>query len=292
MDHRATPVYNICSLTTDGLEQQGVMVSRLSHYFGAHCQLHIPHRHSFYHLIVFTQGEGTCSIDFTEFPVSPNQVYAVVPGQVHALSVTEEAEGFVINFSKGFFYSFLLRPEYLEQFSFLAGAMEDSVINLPDKAMQQMTPVLEGLVQEGQQKGVHKTDMMRVLLLQLFLLIKRELVKKPNKKLTNKQSVIVRNFQNLVEHHYSRFRLPKDYAALLYVTPNHLNALCKENLGKPAGAIIRGRVLLEAKRMLTDANITISEIASRLSFNDNSYFTKFFKKYSALTPEEFREMNS
>jgi AraC-like DNA-binding protein len=46
--------------------------------------------------------------------------------------------------------------------------------------------------------------------------------------------------------------------------------------------------LLEAKRLLVNLDLNIAEIADRLNFNDNSYFTKFFKKYTALTPEEFR----
>jgi len=82
---------------------------------------------------------------------------------------------------------------------------------------------------------------------------------------------------------------PKDYAELLYITPNHLNALCKDLLGIQAGEVIRNRILLEAKRLLTNPLLTITEIALQLNFNDNSYFTKFFKKSTGITPEEFRK---
>jgi AraC-like DNA-binding protein len=47
--------------------------------------------------------------------------------------------------------------------------------------------------------------------------------------------------------------------------------------------------MLEAKRLLINADISISEIAVHLNFQDNSYFTKFFKKYAGKTPEEFRK---
>ncbi|WP_242692211.1 helix-turn-helix domain-containing protein [Aridibaculum aurantiacum] len=76
---------------------------------------------------------------------------------------------------------------------------------------------------------------------------------------------------------------------MLYVTPNHLNALCKDVTGRPAGELIRDRVLLEAKRLLINAKMSISEIALELDFTDNSYFTKFFKKYEGVTPEVFRK---
>jgi AraC-like DNA-binding protein len=47
-------------------------------------------------------------------------------------------------------------------------------------------------------------------------------------------------------------------------------------------------VLLEAKRLLTNADMTAAEIAYELNFQDNSYFSRFFKKYEGVTPEGFR----
>ncbi|NQD72297.1 AraC family transcriptional regulator, partial [Sphingobacterium shayense] len=72
-------------------------------------------------------------------------------------------------------------------------------------------------------------------------------------------------------------------------TPNHLNAVTKEQLGYSAGELIRNRVLLEAKRLLVMKNFSIAEIAYELNFSDASYFTKFFKKAVGCTPEEFKK---
>lgn len=83
--------------------------------------------------------------------------------------------------------------------------------------------------------------------------------------------------------------MPKEYAGLLFITPNHLNALCKASVGKSAGEMIRDRLLLEAKRMLANSAMSVSEIAYDLRFEDNAYFSRFFKKYTGHTPEEFRK---
>jgi AraC family transcriptional activator of pobA len=53
--------------------------------------------------------------------------------------------------------------------------------------------------------------------------------------------------------------------------------------------VIRDRVLLEAKRLLTNADMTAAEIAYELNFEDNSYFSRFFKKYEGVGPDEFRK---
>jgi AraC-like DNA-binding protein len=100
---------------------------------------------------------------------------------------------------------------------------------------------------------------------------------------------VLRNFQKLIDLHYKEKKLTKDYAALLYVTPNHLNALSKDVTGHSAGELIRNRVLLEAKRLLVNAEMNVSQIADELEFADNSYFSKFFKKYVGVTPEVFRK---
>jgi AraC-like DNA-binding protein len=99
----------------------------------------------------------------------------------------------------------------------------------------------------------------------------------------------LKTFQKLIEKHFTELKLPMEYANLLYITPNHLNALCKEHLGIQAGEVIRNRIILEAKRQLINQQISITEISYSLNFKDNSYFSKFFKKQVGMTPEEFRK---
>ncbi|WP_315822641.1 AraC family transcriptional regulator [Paraflavitalea speifideaquila] len=131
--------------------------------------------------------------------------------------------------------------------------------------------------------------MVRVLLLQVFLLIDQSLAAHNNKAIPQQKLILLRGFRRLIDTHYRSIRLPKEYADLLYVTPNHLNALCQDLMGKTAGEMIRDRVLLEAKRLLTNARMTVTEIAYDLNFQDNSYFNRFFKKYTGMTPDEFRK---
>ena len=63
-------------------------------------------------------------------------------------------------------------------------------------------------------------------------------------------------------------------------------------MGVSAGTLIRERVILEAKRLLINLDLMVSEIADKLNFDDQSYFIKFFKKYEGITPEKFRKLNT
>jgi AraC-like DNA-binding protein len=101
--------------------------------------------------------------------------------------------------------------------------------------------------------------------------------------------VKIREFETLVERNFRKYHMVADYAGILHITPNYLNAICKKRKGKPAGEVIRDRIILEAKRLLTHSDRTITQIAYDLGFEDNSYFGRFFRKYCDQTPASFRE---
>jgi AraC family transcriptional activator of pobA len=284
------PKIDIHSLSAD--KEDDILISRFASYLAIHPNLASPHRHSFYHLLFFTEGDGMHTIDFNHFEVKPHQIYFMNPGQVHSWHFKGHVEGFVVNFSADFFQSFLLRPEYLASFSFFNGITEESVINLSGNIHDPVIRLFEDLLTQANEKSNFREDMIRVLLLQLFMAVEQSTVLSRHKNTPLITNPILNNFQQLIEKHFIDIRQPGEYARLLNITPNHLNALCKENLGMQAGEVIRDRVVLEAKRLLVNLGLSVSEIAYKLNFNDNSYFTKFFKKEVGMNPEEFRNKNT
>jgi AraC-like DNA-binding protein len=281
------PVYSICSLNDNITLSNDIIADQFGHYLEVHKDLHFPHRHSFYHLVYFTKGSGNHSIDFIKFPVEAGQIYFMNPGQVHTWDFKSDPEGFIINFSDHYVTALLADAKYLQKFSFFVGIANQQVITIPKAARQKLETLFQTIVDESYTSNEMKDDLIRACLVQLFIETERYTTKQTAQ--TNRyNSTLLRNFQQLIEEHYKEFRLTKDYAAMLYVTPNHLNALSKDLTGSSAGELIRNRVLLEAKRLLINAEINISAIANELNFEDNSYFTKFFKKYEGITPEVFR----
>lgn len=276
------PTIDIRNLSDFG--ENDLLINRFSDYLQIHPNLFHAHRHTFYHLVMFTKGGGFHQIDFNSFTVQPFQIYFMTPGQVHSWSFEGEMDGYVVNFSKAFFQAFLLHPNYLEMFSFFGGIAQDSVINLPSELQQNITQVFEKLLTYMN----INVDMIRVLLLEIFLTIHQHSnTQRLNMPLTHNYTLL-KKFQKLIDSHFHTLKLPKEYADLLYITPKHLNALCKEHTGLQAGELIRNRIILEAKRLLVIPDLSISEISDALNFSDNSYFSKFFKKQVRISPEEFR----
>ncbi|MDB5015660.1 MAG: araC 2 [Mucilaginibacter sp.] len=284
---QGTPIYDICTLSD--FKQHEILISRFAPYLDHHKNLNTAHRHTFYHLVLFTNGGGSHSIDFENFTVKPYQVYFMIPGQVHSWNFEGFTDGYIINFSEAFFHSFLLNPVYPESFSFFSGDTKAAVIDLPENIHQKIYNLFEEIIEEFERTDVQETDMLRVLILQLFIIINRLNDGRISNGPASYNQTLLKNFQKLIGQHYTNLKLPRDYADLLYITPNHLNAICKDMLGIQAGEIIRNRTMLEAKRLLINPQLSITEISFMLNFNDNSYFTKFYRKAEGITPEEIRK---
>lgn len=286
---KAIPVYDICTIDNRSA-QRGLMVERFGAYLQKHYQnLHHPHRHSFYHLVLFTKGKGTHTIDFDRFTVKPFQIYFMIPGQVHSWHFEGDVDGYIVHFNDVLFTTFLQNGQYLDRFTFFNGHSEDAVYQMPHDEQVKVTALFESMLDEIKENGTQNIDMIRLRLLELFITVDRTCTDKKRKQAPQQKLLLLKNFKQLIDQQFRLLKLPKEYAEILYVTPNHLNALCQDLLGKTAGDLIRDRIILEAKRLLTNADMTIAEIAYDLNFQDNSYFARFFRKNTGTTPEEFRK---
>lgn len=281
------PLYSIENLKL--YRNEGVLVSKLGHYLNEHPHLLTPHKHSFYHLVFFTEGEGELYIDFKKFNIQSGLIYFMIPGQVHNWNFKTPPDGFIINFSSIYFASFLLEADYLSRFNFFSGQQPAQVIELPLSTHQSIIGIFDAILNEGLSDSVVNDDLVKTLLLQLFIRVARFQNSIEPVTSSSYNHLLVKNFKDLIAVNYKQLKLPKHYAALLYITPNHLNAVCNDFLQTSAGNLIRNRILLEAKRLLINLDLRIGEIADELNFTDQSYFIKFFKKYEGVTPEKFRK---
>ena len=73
----------------------------------------------------------------------------------------------------------------------------------------------------------------------------------------------------------------------LNISEKHLNRIVKNCLNKTSSSLIQERVILEAKRMLMHSELNVTEISVALGFNESSYFIRFFKKKTGVTPMGF-----
>ena len=96
-------------------------------------------------------------------------------------------------------------------------------------------------------------------------------------------------FKEEVENNLDRFNPISFYAEKLNTTEKKLTKVSKKFLHQTPSQYINDKKILEAKRLLSNSNLLIKEIAYNLGFDQSTYFTKYFKKHSGITPKEFKE---
>lgn len=285
MEKEIPVIYN-CSISESSREN--FLAMDLGQYLRKHADMVFPHRHSFYHLALFTGGKGKFTIDFTNFTIEPYTLYFMSPGQVHTWDFEDIPQGYIVNFNVDFFHSLLLNPDYIRQFGFFGSQAEENVLIVPGHQRDRVEALFSELTEEAGDAVYTRQDLLKVILLHLFhLLDHRRDGMQPTGTSTAGQTLL-EQFKALVEQHFKKEKFPSFYAEKLRISSNHLNNICKNYLGKQAGEFIRERIILEAKRLLVNPMSSITSLSYELNFSDNSYFTKFFKKSVGMTPEEFR----
>ena len=241
-------------------------------------------------ILIATEGSGSHLIDFKTYKITKGTVSLMYPGMIHAWEEDNDLKGYLIFFTASFF-SLRYHDHELSQFPFFTTSHISPIIQLSKIDLIPSVEIFDKMFQEYEST---RPDYLRVLrsYLNIFLIhCKRYYEKKstPNSSEDNYSLTLLKKFEQTVEENFKEKRLVKEYAKLLNITPNYLNGFCKKSKGMTAGDIIRNRVMLESRRLLIHDDRTISGIASELGFDDAAYFSRFFKKYEKLSPEQFRK---
>lgn len=100
---------------------------------------------------------------------------------------------------------------------------------------------------------------------------------------------IFKRLMRLILHHYKEQRTVAFYARTLCLTPKYLSAVVKEVSNRTVTEWINETVILDAKTQLKSSQMTIQEVANYLNFPNPSFFGRFFKKHTGMTPKAFRQ---
>lgn len=103
---------------------------------------------------------------------------------------------------------------------------------------------------------------------------------------------IFRFIRNYVDQHIEDDLSLTRFAELLHFHPFYLSRLFKQVTGTSLSEYILRTKAVKAKDMLSNSSLKVNEIALYLGFKTASYFTSFFKKYTGLTPKEYRNLHS
>jgi YesN/AraC family two-component response regulator len=130
--------------------------------------------------------------------------------------------------------------------------------------------------------------------LKIFLITAARLKSEQNPGLLNetsavKEPFILQNLKDAIEEHFKNKHSASDYADMLNISPKALAKLAKTHFNKTITDLIAERIIVEAKRELYLTNKPVKEIAYELGYDDEYYFSRFFKTNADVSPQLYRD---
>lgn len=255
-----------------------------------------PFRLNAYVVGFITDGEAELTINSKKFQLKPGSLYFSSPWDIRAYNNMRNWKGYVLFFT----------PDYLTQFRFTENSLSDMVFFQPDAGVVLHLP--ENRIAQlnhwfNEMSALLESDQpekLKILFHYVHILLYRckeiyaevggssfEPVKSTVSAMFLEQ--LNRFFISLSERKADFQITVQHIAEALHLNAHYLSDLVKKQTGKTATQIIRERYVQEAKTLLRNTKMSVSEIAYYLHFKDTSNFSKFFKNIAGYTPREFKE---
>lgn len=252
----------------------------------------IPLKFDFYALLVCLEGELKRNLNQYEYFIPPHSLQLIPPNTIYSFeNITETTQIYILLFTES--YIKVNQATHVSQniknlFDFHLNNLQPAI--LTTSLFTRVFHIYEDINTELHEKQEDYHTIVRLLIFKLLFILKRS--KKDQNKLDTlsktRAQQLASSYLDLIEKHFLKFKKVSDYAKILGITSKHLGEIIKETLGESALSYIHHRILKEALYLLEYTNLTISQVATTLAFDNPSEFTRFFKSHYIITPKAFR----
>jgi AraC-like DNA-binding protein len=279
------PVYTLEESGWDGVkdfeiaECKGLTRQQKDYFF-------VPHRNDFYKLILVREGDSRHWVDMVPFTIKPDAFYFSSPQ--HVMLKEESAGNSVVSICFTDEFLELEENRMLRKLPIIQNLQNEHELILSDFDLDFINDIIKKLLVEYKYENGWRNSMLSAYLQVMLIHLSRLYTTQFSNNDASSNRALLKRFQALITENYNRVHDVAGYASMVNLSSGHFSELIKEQSGKTAIQHIHDRLLLEAKRMLFHTDTSVKEIAFTLGFEDASYFNRFFKKFMASTPVEYR----
>jgi len=255
-------------------------------------------------LILGTGGHASADIDGKHYSMSKSEIFVLAPSRfAHIRERSDDftALGIIFEFE---FYQNIAKGVFDMGMALQLGQQPHKILN--EKQYQNMKMLIEGLMEridtetnELEQMPADLCEARRLVLRELLVSLGTTLAYEvlniylTNQsfsaiKLTRKDDIVQRFFTLLFEN-FREHRELAFYADRLCLSPRYLASIVKQTSGRSPAEWINERVIGEAKQMLNYSGLSVKQIAQQLNFPNQSFFGKYFRHHTGLSPLKYRE---
>jgi AraC-like DNA-binding protein len=263
---------------------------------------HMPlSRVNFYRVLLFTNAKLHFYRGEEKVNTVKNCLCFSYPGKLESWTRSGRLHGYVVYFTSSFSGLDVTSPLYDYQYPFFNFDSEP-LIPLTKDETKELSNCLEEMVREMYSDSIDKLEILQKILHVYLHKVRRVYNKNvdtlPAEVVNSK--ALFNQFRKVIDkslHHLSVSKTGthptvSSIAGELFISANYLNGVIKKLTGKTASAHIQDKLILEAKSYLIHSHLQAAEIATRLGYDNVSYFNRFFKKATGLAPVEFRKLHT
>jgi AraC family transcriptional regulator, transcriptional activator of pobA len=250
-------------------------------------------RNHYYSLIWVKKGSGQMKADFSSYQFDAGTLFAFAPYQPYMFSAHMQISGTAIHFHPEFFCIHKHHKEVA-----CNGVLYNNIYNPPfvrlDAGSASTLEMVCGQMKNEMQNPELAQYELLVSYLKIFLITASRLKIQQQQEaalgvMEGEEPFILQKLKDAIEEHFKSKHAPSDYAEMLYITPKALGKITKKHFNKTLSSLINERIIIEAKRELYLTHKSVKEIAYELGYEDEYYFSRFFKVNADVSPQLYRE---
>lgn len=241
--------------------------------------------------IIGLKGSGKMKIDFKEYCIKENSVLTVLPNQI--TENVEHSDDFFIELL-AFDFDFLSDIPLPKDFNLPQRIARSPMLDLSEGDMQNLLRYHSFIIDTFNNKKSFLFEqiikgLLYSLLMEIAVLYTEQDNNGKEEKPSSRKEEIVFQFLELLKDHYKNGRSSSYYADKMFITPKYLSSTLKKVTGRSINSWIEDAVLIGAKVLLKSTSLTVLQVSEELNFPNSSYFGRFFKKHTGMTPKNYRD---
>ena len=250
-------------------------------------------RNNYYSLIWLTRGDGKVKADFSEYNFHENSLFTFSPYQPFMMSGNKKLGGIALQFHPDFFCIHKHQAEVACNGVLFNNIYNPPFITIDENSASTFRMLVNQIKDEMQNPALAQYELL-ISYLKIFLITASRLKTEQEPKALQiiselKEPFILQNLKDAIEKDFKTKHSASDYAKLLNISAGALAKITKTHFNKTLTDLISERIIIEAKRELYLTNKAVKEIAYELGYQDEYYFSRFFKTNADISPQMYRD---
>ncbi|MFD1873581.1 helix-turn-helix domain-containing protein [Hymenobacter bucti] len=246
----------------------------------------LPHRKAYYMLVFTKQATGRHWVDAVPYVRQNHALYFSSPSQLLVKEEPTPFWGARIMFTNEFLA--LQQNAALRHLPLIQNPQNGHELALAPADEAVVDDLLAQLEAEHHRPGEWQHPLLSAYLTVLLTYLSRLYTEQFPGGEPSADQRLLRTYRASIEEHFRERHEVGAYAELLHISAGHLSEVVKAQSGRSAIKHLHERLVLEAKRLLCYTPQSLKEMAFDLGFSDASYFNRFFKRETGVTPAEYR----